>query len=275
MSKPNCKLNRKKSNFNTSKSYNIRTHKEQTRYLQIIYSHSSLAIYSPILELNEPQGDSPTQTSRHTIVRQEIHIFSKSLNAIREDLSIIEITQYVKHDLQKILPWFITNYFCHNIDLIEQARKNFRLENTDDETVLAELSDYFWDPDWSHDYFINVPTDISNQATSKISIHKDYSRVYLLTVDATPLDFNSIFPERTGNKSLNSTFINHDNLNGTRNLTQQDIKTPLHFVNEEIVETITTTEAQRSISPIQPNFTAPKVKHKKKVKKTQRYTNQS
>ena len=49
-------------------------------------------------------------------------------------------------------------------------------------------------------------------------------------------------------------------MNGTRNLTQQDIQTPSHFVNEEIVETITTTEAQRSISPIQPNFTLPKLK---------------
>ena len=37
--------------------------------------------------------------------------------------------------------------------------------------------------------------------------------------------------------------------------------TPSYFVNEEIVETITTTEAQRSISPIQPNFTTPKLKN--------------
>ena len=78
-----------------------------------------------ILELNEPQGDSPTQTSRHTIVRQEIYIFSKILNAIRKDLSINEITQHIKHDLQNILAWFVIDYFCHNIDLIEQARKIF------------------------------------------------------------------------------------------------------------------------------------------------------
>ena len=43
----------------------------------LIYSYLS------ILEPNEPQADSPTQTSRHTIVRQEIHIFSKFLKAIR------------------------------------------------------------------------------------------------------------------------------------------------------------------------------------------------
>ena len=85
--------------------------------------------------------------------------------------------------------------------------------------------------------------------------------MYPLTVDATASKYNSIFPERTGNISLNPTLINNDNLNGTRNLTQQDIQTPLNFVNEEIVETITTTEAQRSISPIQPNFTTPKLKN--------------
>ena len=61
----------------------------------LIYSYLS------ILELNEPQGDSPTQTSRHTILKQEIHIFSKFLNALRENLSRNEITQHVKQDLQK------------------------------------------------------------------------------------------------------------------------------------------------------------------------------
>ena len=53
------------------------------------------------MELNEPQSDSPTQTSRHTILRQEIHTFSKFLNAIREDLTNNDITQHVKHDLKK------------------------------------------------------------------------------------------------------------------------------------------------------------------------------
>ena len=33
--------------------------------------------YLSILELKEPQGDSPTQKLRHTTVRQEIHSFSK------------------------------------------------------------------------------------------------------------------------------------------------------------------------------------------------------
>ena len=221
----------------------------------LIYSYLS------ILELNEPQSDSPTQISRHTIVQQEIDIFSNFLNAIREDLTKNVIIQHVRHDLQKVLAWFINDYFNHNIDLIAQARKNFRPQNTDDKTVLAEQSDYVWDLEWSHESFINIPTDISSQEISTISISKDYVRVYPLTVDATPLNNNSFFPERTGNNSFNSTFINNDNLNGSRNLTQQNIQTPSHFVSEEIVETKTTTEVQRSISPIQSNFIIPKLKN--------------
>ena len=50
-------------------------------------------------------------------------------------------------------------------------------------------------------------------------------------------------------------------MNGTRNLTQQDIQTPSPFVNKEIAETRTTTEAKRSIPTIQPNFTTPKLKN--------------
>ena len=177
--------------------------------------------------MDEPQSDSPTQTSRHTILRQEIHIFSNFLNVIRENLTNDQITQNVKHDLQKTLTRFIINYFSPKLDLIEEARKNFRPQSTDDETVLAEQSDYVWDPLGSYELFFNIPTDISNQAISTISINQNYVRVYPLTVDATPSNCNSFFPERTGNNSLNSSFINNDNLNGTRNLTQQDLQTPI------------------------------------------------
>ena len=61
-----------------------------------------------------------------------------------------------------------------------------------------------------------------------------------------------------GNNSLNSTLIQQENLNGTRILTQQDIQTPSHFTNEEVVTTVTTT--QQSISPIHPNLTTPRPK---------------
>ena len=49
-------------------------------------------------------------------------------------------------------------------------------------------------------------------------------------------------------------------MNGTRNLTQQDIQTPSHFINEEVVQTIVTT-TQQSISPIHPNLATPQPKN--------------
>ena len=112
------------------------------------------------------------------------------MKAIRDDLTSNDITQHVKHDLQKILAWFIIDYFSHNIELFAQARESLRPQNTDDETVLAEQSDYAWDPECSHESFINIPTDISSQAISTISIHKDYVRVYPLTIDAKSLNCN-------------------------------------------------------------------------------------
>ena len=80
-----------------------------------------------------------------------------------------------------------------------------------------------------------------------------------LTRDATPLNYNSFLPDRRQNNSLNSTLVQQENLNGTRNLTQQDIQTPSLFINEETVETIVTT-TQQIISPINPNLTTPKPK---------------
>ena len=101
----------------------------------------------------------------------------------------------------------------------------------------------------------NIPQSISSQAISTISCQRDYVKVVPLTIDATPLNYNTFLPD-TRNNSLNSTVIHNENLNGTRNLTQQDIQTPSHFINEEIVQTTTTT--QQSISPIHPNLTTPK-----------------
>ena len=128
--------------------------------------------------MKEPRGGSSTQKSRHTTVRQEIHILSKFLNAVSENLTSNEKTQHVKHDLQEILAWFVIDYFVHYIDLIAQARKFFRPQNTVDETILAEQTDYIWDPERSHEFFINIPTDISSQAISTISIHKGFVRVH-------------------------------------------------------------------------------------------------
>ena len=75
-------------------------------------------------------------------------------------------------------------------------------------------------------------------------------------IDTTPINYNTFLPD-TRNNSLNSTVIHNENLNGTRNLTQQGIQTPSHFINEEIVQTTVTT-TQQNISPICPNLTTPK-----------------
>ena len=66
----------------------------------------------------------------------------------------------------------IYHYFTQNLDLISQAREKFRLQNSVDDTVLAEKSDYVCDPDWSHPLFFDIATDISSQAISTISINK-------------------------------------------------------------------------------------------------------
>ena len=69
------------------------------------------------------------------------------------------------------------------------------------------------------------------------------------------MNYITFLPD-TRNNSSNSTVIHNENLNGTKNLTQQDIQTPSHFLNEEIVQKTTTT--QQSISPIHPNLTTPR-----------------
>ena len=51
------------------------------------------------------------------------------------------------------------------------------------------------------------PIDISKQAISTFSIHKDYVKVFPLTIDATPLKYNSILSDRRQNNSLNSTLV--------------------------------------------------------------------
>ena len=208
-----------------------------------IFTNDVFAInysYISILEKTEFQSISPLSTFLHII---------------KENFTKDEVSQHTKHDLQKILAWFIIDYFTHNIDLISQARKNFRPQNPNDDTAITEQSDYVWDPEWSHHAFINIPQSISSQAISTISYQRDYVRVVPLTIDATPLNYNTFLPD-TRKNSLNSTVIHNENLNGTRNLTQQDIQTPSHFINEEIVQTTTTT--QQSISPIRPNLTTPK-----------------
>ena len=63
----------------------------------IIYSYIS------ILENTEVQSTSPTETSKHTKVRNEITIFSTFLHIIRKNFTNNDVSQNTKHDLQKIL----------------------------------------------------------------------------------------------------------------------------------------------------------------------------
>ena len=154
------------------------------------------------MEKTEFQSISPTETSKHTKVRNEITLFSTFLNIIKENFLKDDVSQHTKHDLQKILAWFIINYFTHNLDLISQARKNFRPQNSNDDTAITEQSDYVWDLEWSHPTFINMPQSISSQAISTISYHRDYVKVIPLTIDATPLNYNTFLPD-TRNNSLN------------------------------------------------------------------------
>ena len=121
---------------------------------------------------------------------------------------------------------------------------------------MADETYSVWDPERSHPSFINIPTDFSSQVFTTISINKDCVRLTPLTLDATPINYNSVFIDREGNDSLKATFNNQESLNGTRNRTQQKIQTPSYFVNEEIVETMPT-KTQQSISPIHLTLTTP------------------
>ena len=142
------------------------------------------------IEKTEAEGISPVQRSKHTTVTNKIAAFSEFLNTISKNLSNNEVSQNVKYDLQKILVWIAIDYFTDNIKLISKPRKKFRSQNTDNDTVLAEQSDYVWDPEWSHPLFLNKLIDISSQAINTISVHQDYVKVCPLTKDATLLNYN-------------------------------------------------------------------------------------
>ena len=94
--------------------------------------------YLSILERPESQGTSQVRTSKHTTLRQGIAMFSEYLNTVRETFTSNDLSQNVNKIYKKILAWFIIDYFTHNLVLISQARKNFRLQNSTDDTVLAE-----------------------------------------------------------------------------------------------------------------------------------------
>ena len=113
-------------NHNSQRANSIFTNK----VFAVIYSYIS------ILEKTEAQSISPSETSKHSKVRNEITVFSTFLRIICKNFTEEDVSQNTKHDLQKILAWFIIDYFTHNLDLISQARKNFGPQNANDDTVL-------------------------------------------------------------------------------------------------------------------------------------------
>ena len=132
---------------------------------------------------------------------------------------------------------------------------------SDDETILEDQTDCFWNPDWSHFSFINILTNISSAAIITISLHNGYKRITHLTIDTTPLNYNTMSTDRTGKNSLISTFNNtQETLKRTKNITQQDIQTPSHFIIEELVEK-PPTSTEQSIYPIHHTLTTPHQKN--------------
>ena len=74
--------------------------------------------------------------------------------------------------MEKLLAWIIIDYFTHNLDLISQARKNFRPQSTNDDTVIAEQSDYVWDP--KGNTFINPVIILAKRESLKIVLDARY-----------------------------------------------------------------------------------------------------
>ena len=109
--------------------------------------------------------------------------------------------------------------FLHIVDVISTARKSFRPQTPNNETILADQTDYVLDPEWSHISFVNTPNDISRAAVTTVSVHEVYLRVAPLSIDATPLNYKTTFKNKKSNNT--STFLNtQETFNGTRNLTQ-------------------------------------------------------
>ena len=84
----------------------------------------------------------------------------------------------------------------HNLDLISTARQSFRPQKSGDETISADQTDHVWDPEWSRLLFANKPNDNSSASIATTSLHKGYLTVTPLTIDATPLNYNTIFNEK-------------------------------------------------------------------------------
>ena len=83
-----------------------------------------------------------------------------------------------------------------------KTRKNSR-PRTNDETILADKTDWVGTPNGRTSFYFNITSDISSAAIAANSVHKDYLRVTPLTTDTTPLNYSTMFIDKTINNSLN------------------------------------------------------------------------
>ena len=97
-----------------------------------------------------------------------------------------------KKDLQRILAWFLIDYFQHNLDLVAQSRISFCAHYDEDQT-LADETDYKWGPESYFDLFFSSPITISISAIQTISVHNKYLRLRPLTTDTTLLNYTTLF----------------------------------------------------------------------------------
>ena len=63
------------------------------------------------------------------MVGQKNYLFSHFWGSFRVTLTKIEISQFVKNDLQRILGWFIEDYFQHNLEI--SIRRQKKLHTTE------------------------------------------------------------------------------------------------------------------------------------------------
>ena len=77
----------------------------------------------------------------------------------------------------------------------------------DEDTILADKTDYVREPEWYHERFFDIPKCISSSVIETISVNKNYFKVTPLTTDTTPLNYKTMFHDRTIDISLKSTIL--------------------------------------------------------------------
>ena len=68
--------------------------------------------------------------------------------------------------------------FSHNIDFISTSGKSFRPQNSDDETILADQTEFIWDHSPFIYYYNNQYIKCSNTTIPVHKLGKSYSTDY-------------------------------------------------------------------------------------------------